>query len=78
TVAYIWDGVYLGATASKPMRNAMIASTIIIFLPAYYLLRPLGNHGLWLALTLLSIARCVSLTALAPRHIFAPFDPANL
>ena len=74
TVAYLWDGVYLGATASKPMRNAMIVVTFIIFLPAYYLLRPLGNHGLWLALTVYSISRGVSLTLLAPKHIFSSLD----
>ena len=71
TAAYIWDGVFLGATASKPMRNAIVASTFLVFLPAYYLLTPLGNHGLWLALTLLSVARSLSLSALAPKHIFS-------
>ena len=69
TVVYIWDGVFLSATASRPMGNAMIISTFVIFLPAYYLLRPLGNHGLWPALTLLSIARGLSLSILAPRHV---------
>ncbi len=68
-VAYLWDGIFLGATASKPMRNAMIISTLLVFLPAYYLLKPLGNHGLWLALTLYSAARGLSLTGLAPKHI---------
>ena len=69
-VAYIWDGVFLGATASKPMRNSMIAATAIFFC-AYYLLRSHGNQGLWLALTLLSIARGLTLTVLAPKHIFS-------
>ena len=68
-VAYLWDGIFLGATASKPMRNAMIVSTLLVFLPAYYFLKPLGNHGLWLALTVYSAARGLSLTALAPKHI---------
>ena len=68
--AYIWDGVFLGVTASKAMRNAMIVSTFVIFLPMYYLLRPLGNHGLWMALTVYAAARGLSLTVLAPKHIF--------
>ena len=67
--AYIWDGIYLGATASKAMRNAMILSTLL-FLSAVYLLIPFGNHGLWGALTLLLIARGVSLTVLAPKYLF--------
>ena len=67
--AYIWDGIYLGATASKAMRNAMILSTLL-FLSAVYLLIPFGNHGLWGALTLLLVARGVSLTVLAPKYLF--------
>ena len=55
--AYLWDGIFIGATASQPLRNAMLVSTFVVFLPAYYLLKPLGNHGLWLALTLYSVAR---------------------
>ncbi len=68
--AYIWDGIYLGATASKPLRNAMIVS-MVFFLGAVYLLMPFGNHGLWGALTLLLVARGVSLTLLAPKHLYS-------
>ena len=67
---YIWDGVFLGATATPIMRNAMICSTLCIFLPSYYLFIPYGNHGLWFSLTLLNIARGISLSLLAPKHIF--------
>ena len=62
--AYIWDGIFLGATASKALRNSVIVSTLL-FLGTIYLLIPFGNHGLWGALTLLLIARGVSLTVLA-------------
>ncbi|MDE0484647.1 MAG: MATE family efflux transporter [Candidatus Poribacteria bacterium] len=68
--AYIWDGIYLGATVSKPLRNAMIVA-MLLFLSAVYLLMPFGNHGLWGALTLLLIVRGVLLTALAPKHLFS-------
>ena len=71
--AYIWDGIYLGATASKAMRNAMILSTLLFF-SAVYLLIPFGNHGLWGALTLLLVARGVSLTVLAPKYLFNSGD----
>ena len=67
--AYIWDGIFLGATASKALRNSVILSTVL-FLSAVYLLMPFGNHGLWGALTLLLVARGVSLTALAPKYLF--------
>ncbi len=68
--AYIWDGIYLGATASKPLRNSMIIS-MLLFLGAVYLLMPFGNHGLWGALTLLLVVRGVALTVLAPKHLFS-------
>ena len=67
---YIWDGVFLGATAAQIMRNAMVFSTLCIFLPSYYMFIPYGNHGLWFSLTLLNIARGVSLFLLAPKHVF--------
>ena len=67
--AYIWDGIFLGATASSALRNSVIVSTLL-YLGALYLLTPFGNHGLWGALTLLLIARGVSLTALAPKYLF--------
>ncbi|MDE0014175.1 MAG: MATE family efflux transporter [Candidatus Poribacteria bacterium] len=69
--AYIWDGIYLGATASKALRNSVFISTAL-FLGSIYLLMPLGNHGLWGALTLLLVARGVSLTVLAPKYLFKP------
>ena len=70
--AYIWDGVFLGATASRALRNSVIVSTLIYF-SAIYLLMPFGNHGLWGALTLLLVARGVSLTVLAPKYLFKPY-----
>ena len=74
--AYIWDGIFLGATASKALRNSVILSTLI-FLSAVYLLMPFGNHGLWGALTVLLIARGISLTALAPKYLFRQDEPGS-
>ena len=71
SICYIWDGIYLGATASKAMRNSTFVSSIIIFLPAYYLsIEYMGNHGLWLAMTLFMITRGFALTFMAKKHIF--------
>ena len=69
--AFIWDGIYVGATASVAMRNSMVIITLAIFLPAYYLLRePLGNNGLWLAIMMFMAARGVFLTVFSRKHIF--------
>lgn len=71
--AFIWDGVYIGVTASAPMRNAMLVATFLIFLPAYYLLEIyLGNHALWLAMMLFMVSRGGLLTILANRSIYQP------
>ena len=67
--AYIWDGIFLGATASKALRNSVVLSTVL-YLSAVYLLMPFGNHGLWCALTVLLGTRGVSLTVLAPKYLF--------
>ena len=67
--AYIWDGIFLGATASKALRDSVVLSTVL-YLGAVYLLMPLGNHGLWGALTVLLVARGLSLTMLAPKYLF--------
>ena len=70
--AFIWDGIYIGATASKPMRNALLISTFMVFLPSYYLLiKPMGNNGLWLAIMLFMVSRGLILTLLAKKSIFS-------
>jgi MATE family multidrug resistance protein len=47
--AFAFDGVYIGATWARDMRNLMIAS-LAIFLGAWFALRSFGNAGLWGAL----------------------------
>jgi len=70
SISYIWDGIFIGATATIPMRNTMLAATILFFLPTYYLGTFLfGVHGLWLAMVLFMIARGVILSFYAPRYI---------
>jgi MATE family multidrug resistance protein len=58
---YLLDGVFIGATKTPEMRNAMLAS-LIAFLGMWWLVTPqFGNHGLWLALYCYFIARTISL-----------------
>ena len=56
-VSFFYDGVYVGATRTREMRNVMVGSVLLVFLPAWYLGQGLGNHGLWLAFTLFMTAR---------------------
>lgn len=70
-VPFVWDGVYIGLTSSKAMRNTMLFSTFAIFIPAYYLLANVwGNHGLWLAMILFVLARGLSQTILAKKVVY--------
>ena len=67
--SFLLDGIYVGATRAAEMRNTMIFSTFFIFLPVWYLLLPLHNHGLWLAFVLFISARALSMMVLLPRVI---------
>ena len=58
---FLYDGVYIGATRAKEMRDIMMFSTIAVFLPAWYLLQPLGNDGLWLAFLLFMASRGIGM-----------------
>jgi len=69
---YVWDGIYIGATATKAMRNTMLFSTFIIFLPFFYLGRYFwGNHGIWAAMLVFMIMRWLTMQLLARKYIYA-------
>jgi len=55
--AYFFDGVFVGATMTRQMRDTMLFAALAVYLPAWWLLRPFGNHGLWAAFTLFNVAR---------------------
>ncbi|MEM6767824.1 MAG: MATE family efflux transporter [Bacteroidota bacterium] len=79
SIAFMWDGVFIGATASKGMRNTMLLSTFLIFLPALYLGKSyLQNHGIWLAMLLFMLARAVSMSVVAGKWIYSPLQERNL
>jgi MATE family multidrug resistance protein len=68
--AFLWDGIYIGATAGKAMRNSMLISSLLIFFPAYFILQKyIGNHALWLAFVLFMISRTVTMWLMAPSAI---------
>lgn len=58
TACYIWDGVYIGLTATKAMRSTMMIA-FVIYLAIHFTFKELwdDNHALWLALLLFMIAR---------------------
>lgn len=58
---YLFDGVFIGATRGRDMRNSMVLSTFGVFFPLWFVSQGLGNHGLWLALTAFMGMRGLSL-----------------
>ncbi len=60
-LSFLYDGVFVGATWSRQMRLVMMAAAALVFLPAWLLARPLGNHALWLAFVLFMLARSIGM-----------------
>ncbi len=67
-LAFQMDGVYIGATWSRDMRNMMLASLALLFALVYVLVPVYGNHGLWFALNAFLGARGLTLLANLPRR----------
>ncbi|NVO55810.1 MATE family efflux transporter [Rhodobacteraceae bacterium B1Z28] len=59
--SWMFDGIYIGATWTRAMRNAMVQSVAIYVVALFVLVPAFGNHGLWAALMVLNIARGVTL-----------------
>lgn len=60
---YFLDGVFIGATRGKALRNGMGLSVGMFATSGVVLTPMLGNHGLWLAFTLFMLARGLTLLA---------------
>jgi len=61
-LAYMYDGLYLGMTEGRKLRNSMLFSTLGIFLPVAVLALYLGSaHLLWAGLLAFMAARTATL-----------------
>jgi MATE family multidrug resistance protein len=71
--SFLFDGVFVGATWARQMRNTMAGSAFLVFVPVFYLTQWLGmgNHGLWLSFLVFMVSRAVTMGAVyrlrAPR-----------
>ncbi|MBN8920129.1 MAG: MATE family efflux transporter [Rhizobiales bacterium] len=54
--AYTFDGIFIGATWTRDMRNLMVAA-LVLYLVSWFALREFGNAGLWAALLIFLVAR---------------------
>ena len=59
--SFMLDGIFIGATKSREMRNGMVIS-LAIFIAAVLIFKPImGYEGIWLAFTFFMIARAITL-----------------
>ena len=64
--SYLLDGLFIGATRAREMRDAMVIS-VIIALPVAWALHGYGNHGLWISFLLFMVLRSLTLAVYAWR-----------
>ncbi|MDH5737387.1 MAG: MATE family efflux transporter, partial [Gammaproteobacteria bacterium] len=63
---YLLDGIFIGATRTSEMRNAMIFS-LAGYLAIWSMMEDrLGNHGLWASLMIFFLLRAISLAFYLP------------
>ncbi|MET0971755.1 MAG: MATE family efflux transporter [Tardiphaga sp.] len=55
-LAYAYDGIYIGASWARDMRNLMLLA-LAIYIAAWFALAGLGNSGLWIAFLAFMLSR---------------------
>ncbi len=59
--AWMFDGIFIGATRTRDMRDMMAISFVVYCIAAALLIPPFGNHGLWQALIISFVVRGITL-----------------
>ena len=59
--SWMFDGIFIGATLSREMRNTMLISVAVYVAALLILTAAWGNHGLWAALMISFVARGITL-----------------
>lgn len=66
---YIWDGIFIGLTASKAMRNSMFISMLLFFGTLFLLQKKIEpNHALWVSMIIFMVARGAILYLMYRKH----------
>lgn len=65
--AFMWDGIYIGATATRGMLISMFIASLIFFVTYFGGRAAYGNHALWLAFILYLFSRGIVQTVLSPK-----------
>lgn len=72
--AYLYDGVFMGATRTRPLMLIMLVCSLCFLGMSLLLLPHMGNHGLWLAFLAFNSLRGLSLAFALRPAIRAPLN----
>ena len=74
-VAFMWDGIYIGATAASAIRNTMIVSAAGFFITYYATKGVIGIQALYLAYSAHLIIRSIMMTFMARKEVYGKLVP---
>lgn len=69
---FLFDGIFTGSTWTRQMRDTVVLSALVVFLPVWWLTQDWGVHGLWMAFVLFNLSRGLSLGWLLWRRLKFP------
>ena len=69
--AFTWDGIYIGATASRAIRNSMLYAVAAFYLCYFALNQHIGVQALWVGYMAHLLARTIYLTIIAKKEVFS-------
>ncbi len=75
--SFLLDGIFIGTTHTRAMRNSMLISASVFVLVSILLVQQWNNHGLWMAYYILMIMRTITLGAYYPTVLKSAESRAN-
>lgn len=69
-VAFTWDGIYIGATATKAIRNSMLWAVVGFFTSYFLLNKSIGVQSLWVGYMVHLVIRTLYLSVVAKKAVF--------
>ena len=69
-VAFTWDGIFIGATATRAIRNSMLCAVLGFFASYWFLRDSIGVQSLWAGYMVHLVVRTVYLTVTAKKEVF--------
>ena len=69
--AFVWDGIYVGATATVPIRNCMLVAVLLFFIVYFVFKDFIGVEALYLAFMTHVVVRSVYMSMGAKRNVYS-------